>query len=145
MCAVKAKTGRVIQKGKVSTTKSGLAQGACASAARSQILSGGRFRAMLLLSRATKEARMTQRKVVTKTAASTEPGTFGKTVAVPHDLVVHRALVPVAPADDAIPQELQREIKLGPDFNPDYFDTVDALIEQTYGPVTGKFRSVTGD
>lgn len=88
---------------------------------------------------------MTQRKVVTKTAASTAPETSAKSVAAPHDLVVHRALVPVAPAVDAIPLDVQREQKLGPDFNPDYFDTVDALIEQTYGPVTGKFRPISGD
>jgi hypothetical protein len=80
-----------------------------------------------------------------KTAASTAPETSAKSVAAPHDLVVQRALVPVAPTDDAIPQEVQREQKLGPDFNPNYFDAVDALIEQTYGPVTGKFRPVSGD
>jgi hypothetical protein len=59
--------------------------------------------------------------------------------------VAHHALVPVAPVDDAITLEDQRDNRLGPDFNPDYFDTVDALIEDAYGPITGKFRAVSGD
>lgn len=88
---------------------------------------------------------MNQRKVVTEIPASTEPSPRAKTAGIPHDLVVHRVLVPVAPADDVISPDVQRENKLGPDFNPDYFDTVDALIEQSYGPITGKFRPVSAD
>jgi hypothetical protein len=118
---------------------------ACVFDAKSQILPISLFGAIVLLIGAARETRMTQRKVVTKPPASTESSTSGKAIPAPHDLVVHRALVPVAPADDVIPQDVQREKKLGPDFNPDYFDTVDALIEQTYGPATGKFRPVSGD
>ncbi|PYB76982.1 hypothetical protein [Rhizobium wuzhouense] len=63
----------------------------------------------------------------------------------PRDPVVHSALVPVAPADDAIDIEKQRENRLGPDFNPDYFETLDTMIEDAYGPITGQFRPVSGD
>jgi hypothetical protein len=86
-----------------------------------------------------------QRKVVTASASAADVGTSAQTASSPRDLVVHRALVPVAPVDDAISLADQRANHLGPDFNPDYFETVDALIEQTYGPITGKFRPVSGD
>ncbi len=51
---------------------------------------------------------------------------------------------PVAPEEDAIPLSEQREKKLGPDYNPDYFASIDSLIEDAYGPATGDFKSISG-
>ncbi len=90
-------------------------------------------------------AAVTQRKVVTTIASSTGEASPAKTVLSPRDPVVHRALVPLAPVDDAIDIDQQRENRLGPDFNPDYFETLDAMIEDVYGPITGQFRPVSGD
>ncbi|MDH4413432.1 MAG: hypothetical protein QE484_09005 [Rhizobium sp.] len=82
---------------------------------------------------------------MTNAASLAGPGKGAEAVSTPRDLVLHRALVPVAPAHDGLSEENQRENALGPDFNPDYFETVDALIEETYGPVTGEFRPISSD
>lgn len=43
--------------------------------------------------------------------------------------------------EDFISVERQREDKVGPDYDPNYFEKLDALIEENYGPVA-KFTIV---
>lgn len=45
--------------------------------------------------------------------------------------------------EDFVSVEYQRKHRVGPDYDPKYFDKLDALIEENYGPL-GEFRSVNG-
>jgi hypothetical protein len=49
--------------------------------------------------------------------------------------------VPAEPDDDFISVERQRAEKLGPDYDPHYFEKLDAWIEEQLGPL-GEFEPV---
>jgi hypothetical protein len=51
---------------------------------------------------------------------------------------------PMSSDEDGIPVEQQRAEMLGPDFDPDYFAKLDALIEASFGPLTGEYSIVNG-
>jgi hypothetical protein len=87
---------------------------------------------------------VTQRKVVANFASSMTSKKIPAKLQGRRDLAVQAQLIPVAPAEDIIPLAVQREKKLGPDYNPEYFASIDELIEEAYGPVTGEFKSISG-
>lgn len=90
------------------------------------------------------EANVAQRKTETGFPSSAGRKDPKKGAARRRSPVSRGGLVSVAPADDIIPVEIQREKGLGPDFDPAYFDSLDALIEDNFGPVTGEFKVVSG-
>jgi hypothetical protein len=49
--------------------------------------------------------------------------------------------VSVTPDEDWISSEEQRRLGIGPDFDPDYFKKLDALIEASFGPL-GEFQEI---
>jgi hypothetical protein len=85
-----------------------------------------------------------QRKNVTSFASAAGRKGAKKLVARRRSTVSPDGSVPVAPADDLIPVEIQREKGLGPDFDPAYFDSLDVLVEKNFGPITGEFKVISG-
>ena len=87
---------------------------------------------------------MTHRKTVTRLASSIgRKGLKDSMLSQPASAAA-AALVPVAPTDDTLTVEVQREKRLGPDFDPGYFASLDLIIEEKYGPPTGAFKVVSG-
>ncbi|MGO4439377.1 hypothetical protein [Rhizobium sp. RAF56] len=47
------------------------------------------------------------------------------------------------PDEDLFSLEYQRKHQVGPDYDPNYFEKLQTLIEENYGPL-GEFRVVNG-
>lgn len=52
--------------------------------------------------------------------------------------------VPVSPDEDLISSERQKAEGIGPDYDPTYFDRLDAWLEECFGPL-GEFIAISGD
>lgn len=69
---------------------------------------------------------MAQRKMDTRLSYATSRGAFS---------LMASPKIARGPDEDFVSIEYQRKNSVGPDFDPKYFDKLDALIEENYGPI----------
>ncbi|NKL24784.1 hypothetical protein [Rhizobium leguminosarum] len=77
---------------------------------------------------------MAQRKIDTRFSYTSSLGAFRGMVS---------SKIARGPDEDFVSTEYQRKNRIGPDYDPSYFDKLDALIEENYGPIV-EYKIVNG-